>query len=292
MTPGPQLLEGIRQIVRARAASRAEQRFARPFPGREEAGPAAAPAPTVWAEIPGAAQAEAAGGTLLSIRREVDELVPGVDLARELRDALERLNAVPDEELPRGLEPARTARLADLAVMDLETTGFWGCPVLLAGLLHMEDGVLVTRQLLARDYPEERAVLAATLQALAPRRLLVSFNGKSYDVPAFRERCAVHRVADTVTASLAHVDILHPARRRWRGRFEDCRLTTLERRVVGFTRSGDVPSHEVPDRFHRFIATGDAAHLLPVLHHGRVDLLTTARLFARLAFPPRPDEAD
>jgi hypothetical protein len=35
--------------------------------------------------------------------------------------------------------------------------------------------------------------------------------------------------------------------------------------------------------FHRFVATGDAALLRPVLHHGRMDLLTTARLFADLA---------
>jgi uncharacterized protein YprB with RNaseH-like and TPR domain len=76
------------------------------------------------------------------------------------------------------------------------------------------------------------------------------------------------------------VDLLHVARRLWRGRFEDCRLTTLERRVVGISRSGDVPSREIPALFHRFVATGNLAELRPVLHHGRVDLLTTARLFS------------
>ena len=286
MTPATGLAEGIRAIVRARAAAGGTARFARPFPGKALPGEpvrAAEPSPESWDTVAGASVVETAVGSVLSVRREVRELVPGVDLAAELSGALERFSAVAEDRVPRGLHAARGKRLPDLAVLDLETTGFWGCPVLLAGLLVVEDGRLITHQIVARDYPEERPLLAATLAELARRRLLVTFNGKSYDLPCFRERCVVHRVVDEVTMSLAHVDILHPARRRWRGAFEDCRLTTLERRVVGFTRTGDVPSREIPELFHRFIATGEPSTLAPVLHHGRVDLLTTARLFARLA---------
>ncbi len=295
MTPTSGLTEGIRAIVRARAAARLPAHAARPSPGLRPGGesgfPCSASGPTT-AVAPPVAGAEPGPDGLLDVRRHAGELLPGVDLAAELRDALATLAATAAEELPKGLRPARGLTLEDLAVLDLETTGFWGCPVLLAGLLHVEDGELVTRQIVATDYPAEGPLVAATLAALAPRRLLVTFNGKSYDVPCLRERCIVHRVPDDVTARLAHVDILHPARRHWKGRFENCRLTTLERRVVGFTRVGDVPSHEVPERFHRFIATRDPAQLAPVLHHGRVDLLTTARLFARLAAAARDTPTD
>ena len=68
--------------------------------------------------------------------------------------------------------------------------------------------------------------------------------------------------------------MLHPARRRWRGHFADCRLQTLERAVIGITRTGDVPSAEIPAAYHAFTANPD---------HGRVDLVTTAKLFAELA---------
>ena len=60
--------------------------------------------------------------------------------------------------------------------------------------------------------------------------------------------------------------------------------------MTGFTRAGDVPSRDIPELFHRFVATGDMAVLAPVLHHGRVDLLTTARLFAKLGADFAPSE--
>jgi len=149
------------------------------------------------------------------------------------------------------------------------------------GLLFVEDGRLVTRQLLARDYAEEALILRGTAGLLASRKLLVTFNGKSYDAPCLRERSVYHGVACGLDR-LAHVDVLHPARRRWRGRFGDCRLQTLERSVIGITRTGDVPSAEIPAAYHAFTANPDPDALRPILHHGRVDLLTTARLFAEL----------
>lgn len=243
-------------------------------------------------ELLGAETIDVDGAAVLSVTRDVSDLVPGVDVATELASALQALATRDPELVDRGLLAAHGTSLADLVILDLETTGFWGCPILLVGLLYRENGVLVTRQIVARDYPEERPMLRAALDLLARRRLVVTFNGKSYDVPCLRERCIVHRVKDDVTRRLAHVDVLHAARRRWRGCFEDCRLATLERRVTGFTRAGDVPSRDIPEIFHRFIATGDASLLKPVLHHGRVDLLTTARLFAVLGTHPEAPRAN
>ncbi len=227
-------------------------------------------------DLPGATLRVAAGAEVLVIRRRVADLLPDVDVAEELDHAL----AQGDDGDP-GLAPATGHSLEDLAVLDLETTGFWGCPIFLVGLLLVDAGELVSLQILARDYPEERAMLVAASEILAERRLLVTFNGKSYDVPCLRDRCVVHRVEPTADA-MAHVDILHPARRRWGGELPDCRLQTLEKAIVGLHRAGDVPSAEIPGVYHAYTASGDPEPLLPVLHHGRVDVLTTARVFANL----------
>ena len=237
------------------------------------------------ADLAGAEVRRVGGGEVLFVRRPVAELCPDDDVAGELRDALARLAAAAGADpaaVDRGLLPAAGRTLDEIVVLDLETTGFWGCPIFLVGLLLVDAGELVTLQILARDYPEEAPMLAATSEILAGRRLLLTFNGKSYDVPCLRDRCVVHGVQPTADG-LPHVDILHPARRRWQEELPDCRLQTLERAIVGIHRTGDVPSAEIPGVYHAFTATGDPGPLLPVLHHSRVDVVTTARIFARLA---------
>jgi hypothetical protein len=267
------------------ASARVRERIAALLRGEVQCDDPVRPADPEWHAllgIPGAEVVEAGGERVFSIRRNVDELLPGWDVGAELAGALERLRGCDPERVPRGLRPAIGRNLADLVVLDLETTGFWGCPVFLVGLLGVEGSRLVTRQLFARDYAEEAPILRAAARLLAGRKLLVTFNGKSYDAPCLRERCVHHGIACGLDR-LAHVDVLHPARRRWRGRFVDCRLATLERSVLGITRAGDLASAEIPAAYHEFAASPDPQALRPILRHGRVDLVTTARLFARLA---------
>jgi uncharacterized protein YprB with RNaseH-like and TPR domain len=232
-------------------------------------------------EIPGATIEAIEGKRFLEIERNAGGLM-GVDVGDELHSALRRLNTSDPESVDRGIRPAMGWGLSDLVVLDLETTGLWGCPIFLVGLLLVEKGRLVTQQLVARDYPEEEAILLDASRRLAKRSVLVTMNGKSYDVPCFRDRAVLHRVSHRMSA-MSHVDILHPARRRWASDLPNCRLKTLERFMLGIHRTGDVPSSEIPSVYHRFTATGDVGLLRPVLHHSRVDLLTTAMLLTRLA---------
>ncbi len=57
---------------------------------------------------------------------------------------------------------------------------------------------------------------------------------------------------------------------------------SLERRLLGVRRTGDVDGFEVPARYFQFVRTGDARPLEAVLEHNRLDLLTLAALTARL----------
>jgi uncharacterized protein YprB with RNaseH-like and TPR domain len=70
------------------------------------------------------------------------------------------------------------------------------------------------------------------------------------------------------------VDLLHPARRRWKDDLPDCRLQTVERHVCRRRRSGDVPSDEVPALYHDYVRTGDPWRLVPVFHHNLLDVIT------------------
>ena len=171
----------------------------------------------------------------------------------------------------------------DLVFLDLETTGLGCSPLFLIGTMVWDGSGLVTRQYFARDYSQERGVVALFLQRVAARKLLVSFNGKSFDQPYVRTRAAANRIP--CRFDLAHFDLLHAARRLWKGRLPDCRLQTLERYVCRRSRHDDLPGHLIPDAYHAYVRTGNAAQMVDVLKHNFLDLVTMADLIARMPCP-------
>jgi uncharacterized protein YprB with RNaseH-like and TPR domain len=89
--------------------------------------------------------------------------------------------------------------------------------------------------------------------------------------------------AGPVQPELMHIDILHHARRRWRGKLPDCKLQTLERYICGRRRHGDIPGAEIPAAYQRFVETGDPREMELILFHNALDLVTLLELSLRLA---------
>lgn len=173
--------------------------------------------------------------------------------------------------------------------LDLETTGLSATPIFLAGLLSAEGGRMAFRLYLARNYAEEPALVAALSAEVARRPIVVTFNGKSYDLPFLRER--VGRLRLPALQPVAVLDMLHPSRRRWAGRLPDCRLQTLEWHLCGRRRAGDINGSDIPDAYHRFVRDQDPRPLLPVFQHNILDLQTLAEITQHvLGTPPSPEE--
>jgi len=121
----------------------------------------------------------------------------------------------------------------DLAFFDLETTGLASSPVFLIGVMVWAGGGLITRQFFARDYSEERPIISMFAECLSGRKMLVSFNGKSFDLPYIRARAASTGVRFAFDGP--HLDLLHvpPRRRHPRTRYPPGlpRLRSLRRRT-------------------------------------------------------------
>jgi len=184
------------------------------------------------------------------------------------------------------LNPEIAALLDDPAgalFVDTETTGLAGSMVFLLGIMQVLPEGLFLSQIFARDYREEAALLSEWIDRLQEARLIVSFNGKSFDLPVLRDRLGYHRVA--APDEPTHIDLLHHARRRWLGSFPDCRLQTLEWHLCGRRRAGDIPGEEIPAVYHHFVRTGATGDILTVFHHNALDLITLADLTLRLAQP-------
>jgi uncharacterized protein len=183
--------------------------------------------------------------------------------------------------------PLRTRRTI---FIDLETTGLSGgagTVAFLVGCGYFDLGAFQVRQFLLTSHASERALLYAVADFFDGADLIVTYNGKTFDVPVMETRWLFHRLQMPLD-SVPHFDVLHPARRLWRGRAggEDpddscCRLATLERTLFNVTRVGDVGGFEIPGRFFRFLRSGDPRPLEPVLEHNRLDLVSLAAVMAR-----------
>jgi len=168
----------------------------------------------------------------------------------------------------------------DLLFFDLETTGLVSTPVFLIGVMIWSQGGLLTRQFFARNYAEEPAIVEMFAELLQTTRMLVSFNGKSFDLPYIRARAAATGVR--LAFDGPHLDLLHASRRAWKAQLPNCRLQTLEANICGRHRGDDIPGYAIPQAYHDFIRTGDARQMVRTLHHNRLDLITLADLMLRL----------
>lgn len=222
----------------------------------------------------------------------LDDLLWHRRLAPAARRALETLDSRDPARIARFCADRRgrshpdvflAAELHDEAehvYFDLETLGLFSRPVILFGIARLHDGRIQVEQHLVHDPVHERSALAAALASLGRGRLLVSFNGRSFDVPYLAERAAYYGLDHAVPAH--HLDLLPISRRLWRDRLSDCRLCSIEAGVLGHERTDDLPSAMVPEFYTAYHRTGNPGPLVPILAHNREDLVSMVRLVARL----------
>ena len=189
-----------------------------------------------------------------------------------------------DLESLRVLDPALSTEPPRRTVfIDLETTGLSGgagTVAFLVGCGYFDLGAFQVRQFLLLSHAGERALLAAVAEFFEDADLIVTYNGKTFDVPVMETRWMFHRM-EMPLDGVPHFDMLHSARRLWKHDEQGCRLSTLERTLFDVRRVGDVPGLEIPSRFFGFVRSGDPRPLEPVLEHNRIDLVSLAAVTAR-----------
>jgi len=167
--------------------------------------------------------------------------------------------------------------------LDTETTGVvggTGTIAFLIGIAWWDAGGLEVEQFFMREHSEEHSALVALAERMAERRVLVTFNGKSFDWPLLETRYRMTRKI-RVPAPRAHLDFLHPARNLWRLRIGSARLPELERHVLQWNRGADVMSELIPQIYFDYLRGGSPEPLVPIFHHNQMDLRGLAGLASR-----------
>jgi uncharacterized protein YprB with RNaseH-like and TPR domain len=219
----------------------------------------------------------------LAERLGAERLTPGLLRAERRFPLAGHHGRVPLADCPRSLRALTDGTKPDVSdwlFLDTETSGLAGGTgtwAFLTGLVRIEGAHLLLRQYLLTRLDTEPAYLEALETDLAAARVLVTYNGKSFDGPLLTTRFRLAGMRFPLVDK-PHVDLLHLVRLAFARVWPDCRLATAETRLIGFRRRGDLPGGEAPRAWLAWLREGETTPLVGVLEHNRWDLLSLPAL--------------
>ncbi|MEM9773473.1 MAG: ribonuclease H-like domain-containing protein, partial [Chloroflexota bacterium] len=214
---------------------------------------------------------------------EVDEVFP---LSQKVGPSV--LQNVANLDLSPAAEFAGDERLRgmtgrDLLFVDLETTGLAGAGVqpFMIGLAFFEGDALIVRQYFMHQPAAEEGMLIAFERLLSERRALVTFNGKTFDLPVLDTRFVMTGLMDGSRPDLVqlpHLDLLQPARRIW-SHLPSRSLSYLDEHVLKMKRPpGEIPGRMAPWLYNQYAQSGDPRPLEGMFLHNNLDMLAMVPL--------------
>lgn len=180
-----------------------------------------------------------------------------------------------------------TTDLNDFIFLDTETSGLAGGTGTYAfevGLGRFTDEGFHLAQFFMRHPGEEPALLAGLTEFMDGMKAVVTYNGKSFDIPLLNTRYTLMGMTSPFEG-VDHFDLLPLARRLWRIRLESRTLSNVENQILGVERGEEeVPGYMIPEMYFDFLKTQDARPMGGIFYHNAVDILSLAGLFSHMAF--------
>lgn len=172
----------------------------------------------------------------------------------------------------------------DLLFFDTETTGLSrgaGTLVFLIGVGYFEKKHFIIEQFILDSPANERDFLMRFESVLRDKKLLISYNGKSFDIPLIRNRMIMNRMFSKIE-DMPHLDLLHLTRKFYRHSLPNHRLSTIEQRLLRFFRANDCPGSEAPEQYRSFLKTKRRQTLDPIIAHNALDIASLLSLLHHL----------
>ena len=165
----------------------------------------------------------------------------------------------------------------DTLAFDTETSGLSngsGSFIFMLGLGYFEGDQYIVEQLILPDLDSEAAFLRQTELIFSRFPILLSYNGKSFDIPMLQSRLHFHMLPD-FTREIVHCDLLKLTRRYWKPLLGAVPLSNIEHYVLKLQRGDEeVPGYLAPELYRDFLRDGDASHIAGVAYHNQIDVVS------------------
>ena len=242
-----------------------------------------------------------------SLRAEADLGALAAGLGGEVRETDRGSYVVVEQVLPLPPRPAwspveagwlagkHDGELSEdsLCFFDTETTGLnggVGNHAFLVALAWRTNSALLMRQYVLPDPSLELPFLEAVAADIGASGALVSYNGKTFDIPVLEGRLLLARRSPDCL-DLPHLDLLHPSRRLFKARLGACNLQNVEAMVLGRDRGEDIPGFLIPEMYFTYLRHRDPSVLREVVAHNRQDVVSLSLLLDHLLRSLREDSA-
>lgn len=164
-----------------------------------------------------------------------------------------------------------------LLFIDTETTGLAGGTGTIAfmiGIGWIENQIFYTWQYFLPELKSEGLLLQKVKEKTDGFSALVSYNGKSFDLPMLTSRFLLNR-QKPIPENLPHIDLLHLNRSLWRYSSENCKLQTIEAEKFQLYREDDIPGELIPSVYFNFLNNrGDIRKVVNIFEHNRLDIIS------------------
>lgn len=170
---------------------------------------------------------------------------------------------------------SETIDFGSVIFVDTETTGLGGAGAVafLVGVGRIIDEGFELLQYIIPDYSDEAAMLENLNKTFSEELTVISFNGKSFDLPLLTDRLIINRVGRKLSYK-HHLDLLHSSRRLFKRRLQSCTLINLERELFALNRTDDIPGYLVPSVFFDWLNSDDLSMMNAVIEHNRLDIIS------------------
>jgi uncharacterized protein YprB with RNaseH-like and TPR domain len=161
--------------------------------------------------------------------------------------------------------------------LDIESTSLHADMGMLVCAVMRKDGK--DRVFFVASPKRERRTLEGLLKEIGRCDRLVTFNGRSFDLPFLMSRALVLGITDFDPIACVHVDLYEECKRLLR--FDRLSLDHIAR-TLGLRCEGALSGREVPNAYLTYLATGDRGLRDLIVAHCVSDVDTMERLAKRL----------
>lgn len=170
--------------------------------------------------------------------------------------------------------------------LDIETTGLAGAATIpfLVGFGRWNDRNFEINQYFLLSRESEPEMMAQVRHLMSGHDVVVTFNGKSFDLPILNSRFIVTGVGPPILP-FAHLDLFNLAKVFGKHPKFGFGLKDSVARFAGTKRYDDISGRVIPALYFIYERDGDVSVLDPVFRHNRldiVDMVCLVRIFASI----------